>query len=83
LLSFEGGKPLEGRLEYLRTFYQLGLRSMQITWNARNELADGVREEQTNGGLTKFGISVVKEMNRLGNVNRPRSYLPRWFLPRP
>jgi membrane dipeptidase len=66
LLSFEGGKPLEGRLEYLRTFYQLGLRSMQITWNARNELADGVREEQTNGGLTKFGISVVKEMNRLG-----------------
>ena len=66
LLSFEGGKPLEGRLEYLRTFYQLGLRSMQITWNLRNELADGVREEQTNGGLTKFGISVVKEMHRLG-----------------
>jgi membrane dipeptidase len=66
LLSFEGGKPLEGRLEYLRTFYQLGLRSMQITWNVRNELADGIREEQTNGGLTKFGISVVKEMNRLG-----------------
>jgi membrane dipeptidase len=66
LLSFEGGKPLEGRLEYLRSFYQLGLRSMQITWNVRNELADGVREEQTNGGLTKFGISVVKEMNRLG-----------------
>jgi membrane dipeptidase len=66
LLSFEGGKPLEGRLEYLRTFYQLGLRSMQITWNVRNELADGVREEHTNGGLTKFGISVVKEMNRLG-----------------
>jgi membrane dipeptidase len=66
LLSFEGGKPLEGRLEYLRTFYQLGLRSMQITWNVRNELADGVREEQTNGGLTQFGIAVVKEMNRLG-----------------
>jgi membrane dipeptidase len=66
LLSFEGGKPLEGRLEYLRTFYQLGLRSMQITWNVRNDLADGVREEETRGGLTKFGVSVVKEMNRLG-----------------
>jgi membrane dipeptidase len=66
LLSFEGGKPLEGRLEYLRSFYQLGLRSMQITWNVRNELADGVREEETRGGLTKFGVAVVKEMNRLG-----------------
>jgi microsomal dipeptidase-like Zn-dependent dipeptidase len=50
LLSFEGGKPLEGRLEYLCSFYQLGLRPMQITWNARNELADGVREEQTTAG---------------------------------
>lgn len=66
LLSFEGGKPLEGRLEHLRNFYHLGLRAMQITWNLRNELADGVREEQTRGGLTRFGVSVVKEMNRLG-----------------
>lgn len=66
VLSFEGGRPLEGRLEHLRNFYHLGLRAMQITWNLRNELADGVREEQTHGGLTKFGISVVKEMNRLG-----------------
>lgn len=66
LLSFEGGKPLEGRLEFLRSFYQLGLRSMQITWNVRNELADGIREEETNGGLTRFGVAVVKEMNKLG-----------------
>lgn len=66
LLSFEGGKPLEGRLEHLRNFYHLGLRAMQITWNLRNELADGIKEEETRGGLTRFGISVVKEMNRLG-----------------
>lgn len=66
LLSFEGGRPLEGRLEHLRNFYHLGLRAMQITWNLRNELADGVREEKTGGGLTGFGASVVREMNRLG-----------------
>lgn len=66
LLSFEGGRPLEGRLEHLRNFYHLGLRAMQITWNLRNELADGIKEEETRGGLTRFGISVVKEMNRLG-----------------
>lgn len=68
VLSFEGGKPLEGRIENLRNFYCLGLRAMQITWNLRNELADGVREERTGGGLTNFGQAVVKEMNRLGMV---------------
>jgi membrane dipeptidase len=68
VMSFEGGRPLEGRLENLRNFYCLGLRAMQITWNLRNELADGVREERTGGGLTNFGEAVVKEMNRLGMV---------------
>lgn len=66
VLSFEGGRPLEGRLENLRNFYCLGLRSMQITWNLRNELADGVKEERTGGGLTHFGQAVVREMDRLG-----------------
>jgi membrane dipeptidase len=66
VMSFEGGRPLEGRLENLRTFFCLGLRSMQITWNLRNELADGVKEERTRGGLTNFGQAVVREMDRLG-----------------
>ena len=68
VLSFEGGKPLEGCLENLRNFYCLGLRAMQITWNLRNELADGVKEERTGGGLTNFGEAVVREMERLGMV---------------
>jgi membrane dipeptidase len=68
VMSFEGGKPLEGRIENLRNFYCLGLRSMQITWNLRNELADGVKEERTGGGLTNFGEAVVREMDRLGMV---------------
>jgi membrane dipeptidase len=68
LLSFEGGRPLEGRLENLRNFYRLGLRAMQITWNLRNELADGVKEEHTGGGLTQFGRAVVSEMERLGMI---------------
>lgn len=68
VMSFEGGKPLEGSIENLRNFFCLGLRSMQITWNLRNELADGVREERTGGGLTNFGEAVVKEMDRLGMI---------------
>lgn len=68
LLHFEGGKPLQGSIHQLRNFYRLGLRSMQLTWNLRNELGDGVWENRTGGGLTRFGVTVIKEMNRLGMV---------------
>jgi len=36
--------------------------------NGRNRIGDGKGEIRTRGGLTNFGISVVKEMNRLGMV---------------
>ena len=68
LLHFEGGMPLQGSIHQLRNFYRLGLRSMQLTWNFRNELGDGVWENRTGGGLTNFGVEVIKEMNRLGMV---------------
>lgn len=68
LLHFEGGMPLRGSLHQLRNFYRLGLRSMQLTWNFRNELGDGVWEKRTKGGLTRFGVEVIREMNRLGMV---------------
>jgi membrane dipeptidase len=68
ILHFEGGAPLQGSIHQLRNFYRLGLRSMQLTWNFRNELGDGVWENRTGGGLTRFGVEVIKEMNRLGMV---------------
>jgi membrane dipeptidase len=71
ILGLEGGRPLEGRpmqdeLSTLRILYRLGVRSVQLTGNGRNRLADGVAETGTNGGLTRFGRAVVEDMNRLG-----------------
>lgn len=68
LLHFEGCMPLRGSIEILRNFYRLGLRSIQPVWNFRNELGDGVWENRTGGGLTNFGVQVIKEANRLGMV---------------
>ncbi|HXG50889.1 MAG TPA: dipeptidase [candidate division Zixibacteria bacterium] len=68
LLHFEGCMPLRGSLHNLRNFYRLGLRSIQPVWNFRNELGDGVWETRTGGGLTNFGVEVIKEANRLGMV---------------
>ena len=39
---------------------------MTLTWSNRNDIADGVNEESSGGGLTVFGRQVVAEMNKLG-----------------
>ena len=66
LLAVEGGEPLTGDLAVLRMLHRLGVRSITLTWNGRNELGDGVGEGDEAGGLSLFGRSVVREMNRLG-----------------
>lgn len=65
LLTIEGGDALDGHLEMLDIFHRLGVRLMTLTWNHRNEIADGVKETYGCGGLTGFGREVVQEMNRL------------------
>lgn len=68
VLTVEGGEPLEGEIRILRVLHRLGVRGLGLTWNNRNELADGVGESRTGGGLTKFGYQVVQEMNSLGMI---------------
>ncbi len=66
ILSLEGAEGLEGDLGVLRMFYRLGVRWIGLTWSRRNEVADGVYETRSGGGLTRFGVKLVEEMSRLG-----------------
>lgn len=66
VLAVEGGEALGGQLSMVSTLYRLGVRSIGLTWNQGNDLADGVGVGEKHQGLTKFGEEVVKEMNRLG-----------------
>jgi len=66
ILSIEGGEALEGDLAVLRVLYKLGVRLLTLTWNQRNQIADGIGESRTGSGLTEFGLKVIDEMNRLG-----------------
>lgn len=68
IMSIEGGEALEGKLSNLRIFYYLGVRMMTLTWNQRNDIADGSDEVHSKRGLTPFGKRVVEEMNRLRMV---------------
>ena len=66
ILSIEGGEALEGDLGVLRMLHRLGLRLLTLTWNQRNQIADGVAESRTGSGLTELGLKVIDEMNKLG-----------------
>lgn len=66
VLSIEGGEALGGKIHMLNIYHKLGVRCLTLTWNGRNSLADGVNEDRTKGGLTRFGIEVVEKMNQLG-----------------
>lgn len=73
LMGIEGGRPLEGKSNYdsldmLQVLYTLGLRQVQLCDFGRNRLGDGLSTAQTHGGLTPFGKSIIKEMNRLGMI---------------
>lgn len=66
ILGLEGAEGLLGDLTVLRAFHRLGVRNIGLTWNNRNQAADGVGEARTGGGLTEFGVKLVEEMRRLG-----------------
>jgi membrane dipeptidase len=68
MLSIEGGESIEGNLAVLRLFHRLGVRMSGLTHNNRNRIGDGIAEARTKGGLTEFGVQLVKELNRLGIV---------------
>lgn len=67
LLSLENGNALQGELYVLRAFYRLGVRSICLTWNGKNEIADGIKSV-SDDGLTIFGRSLIREMNSLGII---------------
>ena len=68
IISIEGGEAIEGDLGVLRMLHKLGVRAIGLTWNQRNDIADGVGEVRAKGGLTNFGVSAIQEMNRLGII---------------
>ena len=74
LMGIEGGHSIEDSLALLRTYYELGVRYMTLTWSNSNGWADSSGDDKdttvphTKEGLSEFGKDVVYEMNRLGMI---------------
>jgi membrane dipeptidase len=67
LIGLEGGHAIEGSLDVLRTYYDLGVRYITLTHWASHDWADAATDEPRWQGLRPgFGEDVIREMNRLG-----------------
>ena len=57
----------EDELQYVKIFFQLGIRMMHLTYQRRNMIGDGCGET-SNAGLSDFGRTAVAEMNKVGVI---------------
>jgi membrane dipeptidase len=62
LLTLEGCDAIGQSMTRLKTMYRLGVRSVGLTWNYGNAVADGILEKR-GAGLSSFGEQVVQQLN--------------------
>ncbi|WP_064093639.1 dipeptidase [Rossellomorea aquimaris] len=62
MLTLEGAEAIEEDMTKLEILYRLGVRSVGLTWNWANAVADGALEPR-GAGLTNFGHEVISFLN--------------------
>ncbi|HPF43410.1 MAG TPA: dipeptidase [Syntrophomonadaceae bacterium] len=68
LLHLEGAEALGSDVELIHVLYRLGLRSIGLTWNYRNLMADGVLAGDQDSGISKKGRQLLEEISELGMI---------------
>lgn len=65
VLGFQSTKPIESNIDLIDVFHKLGIKIIQLTYQRRNWVGDGCGE-RTDSGLSRFGVEIIKRMNKLG-----------------
>ncbi len=66
-LGMENGSPIEDDLSRVQEYFDKGIRYITLTHAKDNLISDSSYDTTaTHGGLSPFGVEVVKEMNRVG-----------------
>ncbi len=67
ILNLQSPTPVENEPGFVEVLQRMGLRIMQFAYQRRNYLADGCGEPG-GAGLSRLGLEVLGEMNRVGVV---------------
>ena len=62
---FQGTLGIDHDVRMVEVYYKLGIRHMLMAYNLKNFVGDGCLE-RTDGGLSRFGVQLIEEMNRVG-----------------
>ena len=65
VIAAQGADWIGRKLYRVEAMQRIGLRQLLLAYNATNQLADGCLDS-TEGGLSKLGVRVVEECNRVG-----------------
>lgn len=65
ILGWQNTWGFEDQIPFIKIFWELGIRSMQLTYNTQNLVGSGCWESH-DGGLSDFGREVIDELNRVG-----------------
>lgn len=69
LIGIEGGTAIESNLDNINNFFEMGVRYIGLTWNNSNFISTSAKDQTEKGkpgGLSEFGIQVIKRMNETG-----------------
>lgn len=68
ILTMEDGRAVDGKLENLKKYYDMGFRAITLTWNNSNcfGVANSSDKKIMEEGLTDFGKEAVSYMQELG-----------------
>ena len=67
IFGFQNSAPIANDIFLVEKFFSKGLRFMQLTYNNQTPLAGGCYEVK-DSGVSRFGLAVIEEMNRLGMI---------------
>jgi membrane dipeptidase len=65
-IGMENGYPIGNDLSLIQTYYSKGARYITLCHTRNNDICDSSTDSTENNGLSEFGRSVVKFMNKTG-----------------
>lgn len=69
-LTIEDGRSVNGDLEKIKKYYELGVRLITLSWNYENCFGwpNSDNQEIMKKGLKQFGVEAVEYMNKIGMI---------------